>query len=127
MANIIQVKMPNSTDPAAVARDIETGDKVRFHFDGSFSTHQFQPTSPFEAEVTLSLPLLDSETESPTTRINVQPPTGDQKADTYFFEVIKPTTEDSFVTPLRAEKKEGGYKSEWEINGIERLVNISQS
>jgi hypothetical protein len=118
--------MPNSTDPAAVARDIETGDKVRFHFDGSFSTHQFQPTSPFETEVTLSLPFPDSETENPTTRIDIQPPASDQKADTYFFEVITPATEDPFVTPLRAEKTEDGYKSEWGINGIERLENLSR-
>lgn len=119
--------MSNSTDPAAVARNIETGDKVRFHFDGSFSTHQFQPSSPFETEVSLSLPLPDSETENPTTRIDVQPPAGDQKADTYFFELITPATKDSFVTPLRAEKKEDGHKSEWGINGIERLENLSQS
>ncbi|WP_148416519.1 hypothetical protein [Haloferax sp. KTX1] len=109
-----------------MARDIDTGDKVRFHFDGSFSTHQFQPTSPFETEVTLSLPLPDSETEYPTTRIDVQPPAGDQEADTYFFEVITPATEDPFVTPIRAEKKEDGYKSEWGINGIERLENLPQ-
>lgn len=118
--------MSNSADPAAVAHDIETGDKVRFHFDGSFSTHQYQPSSPFETEVSLSLSLPDSETENPTTRIDVQPPAGDQKADTYFFELITPATKDSFVTPLRAEKKEDGHKSEWGINGIERLENLSQ-
>jgi len=119
--------MSNSTDPADVARDLSTGDKVCFHFDGSFSTHQFQPSSPFETEVTLSLPLPDSETKNSTTRIDVQPPAGDQKADTYFFELITPAIEDPFVTPLRAEKTEGGYKSEWGINGIERLEILSQS
>jgi len=95
--------MSNSTDPAAVARDIETGDKVRFHFDGSFSTHQFQPSSPFETEVSLSLPIPDSETENPTTRIDVQPPAGDQKADTYFFELITPATR--IHSSLRSERK----------------------
>jgi hypothetical protein len=37
------------------------------------------------------------------------------------------TNEDPFVTPLRAEKKKDGHKSEWGINGIERLENLSQS
>lgn len=113
--------MTNNTGPVEILTEVSTGDEVRLHFGDGVITHHFQPESPFETEVTLSM--TDHEDDDPTitTRVDFKTPPREKEADTYFIEHFHPPSGEKHVSLLRAERREEGYVSEWAIQSVDRV------
>lgn len=113
--------MPPGQDPEDVVHELDSGDRVRFHFADMTGSHKFQPDDPFTTTVKWVHRDTDLDSLITTYRAEFEPDPADPDADHYFMKRHRPLRDGVEVTPLMAEKRVSGGEQTWRIEVVESI------